>query len=140
MSAQIPAPPVSRAKVALAAALPFLALGLAYLASVAISASVVRVGWFDRAWFGWTVVVPLLLAAPGLAGMASFVIGNAPLAKGVIWVVSLFVAIFTTYRLGVTLHQIGCQVLTDQLQAVPVAVTVGLAAGIAFAVAASGAA
>lgn len=127
------------AKVALAAALPLGALALAYLVSVAIDVGVLQIGWFDRAWFGWTVVMPLLLAAPGLAGLARFVAGSLRQANAVVVVVSLFVAVFAAYRLTATLHQIGCQLVTDWIEAVPVSVAIGLTGGIAFGLAASGA-
>jgi hypothetical protein len=126
-------------RVAAAAALPLASLALAYLASVAIDVGVLHVGWFDRAWFGWTVVMPLLLAAPGLAGLARIVGGGAQHSRLVIAVVSLFVAAFATYRLTSTLYQIGCQVVTDRIQAVPVSLAIGVTAGVAFALAALGA-
>jgi hypothetical protein len=139
MSAQISGSPAGYTKIAVAAALPFGALVLAYLASVAIDVGVLHIGWFDRAWFGWTVVMPLLLAAPGLAGLARFVAGSPRQANAVVVVVSLFVAVFAAYRLIVTMHQIGCQPVTDWIQAVPVSLTIGLTGGIAFGLAASGA-
>jgi hypothetical protein len=132
--------PAAYGKVAAAAALPLAALALAYLASVAIDVGVLHIGWFDRAWFGWTVVMPLLLAAPGLAGLARFIVGGgAQQARLIIAVVSLFLAVFATYRLTVTLYQIGCEVVTDRIQAVPVSLAIGATGGIAFALAASGA-
>jgi hypothetical protein len=84
--------------------------------------------------------MPLLLAAPGLAGMARFSVGGERQARLVIAVVSLFVAVFATYRLTVTLYQIGCQVVTDRIQAVPVSLAIGVTGGVAFALAAMGAA
>jgi hypothetical protein len=131
--------PAAYGRVAAAAALPLAALALAYLASVAIDVGVPHIGWFDRAWFGWTVVMPLLLAAPGLAGLARFIGGGAQQARLVIAGVSLFVAAFAAYRLTVTLYQIGCEVVTDRIQAVPVSLAIGATGGIAFALAASGA-
>lgn len=139
MSDRIAARPAAFGRVAAAAAIPLGALALAYLAAVAIDVGVPHIGWFDRAWFGWTVVMPLLLAAPGLAGLARSHGGGAQQARLVIGVVSLFVAAFATYRLTVTLHQIGCQVVTDRIQAVPVSLAIGVTGGIAFALAASGA-
>jgi len=139
MSAQISGRSAGHAKIAMAAALPFGALAVAYLASVAIDVGVLHIGWFDRAWFGWTVVMPLLLAAPGLAGLARFVAGSPRQANAVIAVLSLFVAVFAAYRLIVTMHQIGCQLVTDWIQAVPVSLAIGLTGGIAFGLAASGA-
>ena len=139
MKAHTAGRPGGYATMAFAAALPLLALGLAYLASVAIDVGVLHIGWFDRAWFGWTVVMPLLLAAPGLAGLARFVVGSARQAYAVIMMVSLFVAVFAAYRLAVTLHQIGCQVVTEWTEAMPVSLAIGITGGIAFGLAATGA-
>jgi hypothetical protein len=107
------------ARLALAAALPITGLSLAYLASVAINVGVPHIGWFDRAWFGGTIVLPLMLASPGLAGMARFMVPTRQQAYAVIAVVSLSVAVFATYRIALDVYQVGCEPITSRVQAVP---------------------
>jgi hypothetical protein len=50
-------------------AAPLAILGLAYGLWM-ISDRLLYIGPFDRAWFGWLVVIPLLAAAPAVAGLA----------------------------------------------------------------------
>lgn len=90
--------PSAPTRMAIAAGLPLAALGLAYLASMAIDV-VLSVGPFDRAVLGWTIVVPLLLVAPGLAALAPRITGSRQRGWLVIGAVSTFVAVFTTCRL-----------------------------------------
>lgn len=128
--------PSSRTRLAIAAGLPLTAVSLAYLASVAIDA-VGYVGPFDRAVLGWTIVVPLLLAAPGLAALAPSITGSRRHGRLVIGAAGVFVAVFATYRLLLTITQVGCEPVTEPLQALPQALAVGLTAGAAFGLAAA---
>lgn len=121
---------------AIAGALPLVALSLAYLASVAID-GVRYVGPFDRAVLGWTIVVPLLLLAPGLAALAPRITRSRQRGRLVIGAVSVLVTAFTTYRLLLAITQIGCEPVAGPLQALPQSLALGLSAGVAFGLAAS---
>lgn len=55
----------------------------------------------------------------------------------VIGAVSAFVAVFTTYRLLLAITQVGCEPVTDPLQALPQSLALGLTAGAAFGLAAA---
>jgi len=96
-----------------------------------VSNALVDIGPFERATFGWAIVVPLLLAAPLAAGLVGR--GMDPgLARGGILVASVLVGIGAVALLVVTTDHVGCSGPLAPIERVRVAAPVGLVAAAAY--------
>jgi hypothetical protein len=114
---------------------PVIALAAAWLSTYAIDA-VLRIGPLDRAWLGWGITIPLVLISPWLAAQAAHRAGDESLAWLAVLAPAVLAGAAVTLLLALSTTQVLCTAVTNPLQAVPRALIVGVATGLAFAIAA----
>lgn len=99
---------------------------------LAISNAMVYVGPFDRATFGWLVPIPMLLVAPGIAGLAARWSGYRPAALA-IGLVGVCLGLLLTGLLVATVDRLGCEPAADKVRVLGYVAPAGLLFGAAFA-------
>ena len=121
-----------------AVGLPLALLAVVY-ASWYLSDRLGTIGPFDRAAFGWAVVVPLALLTPGVVGLATAKLGRRARLLGAT-VIGLAITVVGTTGMALGTHQLGCRLISSPIEAVPPALVVSAVAAIGFsaATAASG--
>jgi hypothetical protein len=95
------------------------------------SNAVGQIGPVDRAVFGWAVVVPMLLAAPIVAGRAGRA-GDPAMARRAILVAAVLVAIGTIAVFALTADHVGCSGPLPAPERIRAAVPVGVVAAAAY--------
>ena len=98
------------------------------------SNELITIGPFDRASFGWAVPVPMLLAAPAVAGLVGRRVDERIVAVAVI-VTAVVLGLFVTGFLVAVIDRIGCDTSVDKIAILGRVAPVGLAAGIGYALA-----
>lgn len=91
-------------------------------------------GPLDRAALGWLLVVPILLLAPGVAGITAGDL-DRPSRIRVAASIGLLAALATTMLMATAIRQLGCEPVETFAEALPAAVILGLVAGIGLAAA-----
>ena len=96
-----------------------------------VSNALVSVGPFDRATFGWAFVVPMLLAAPVVAGLVGRGMEPGLGRRGLIGA-AVLVGIGAAALLALTADHIGCSGPLDPIVRLAVAAPVGIVAAGAY--------
>jgi hypothetical protein len=102
---------------------------------LALSTALIYVGPVDRATFGWLVPIPMLLLAPGAAGIAARWSGERT-AVVAIAVVAVALGLVLTGTLVATVDRLGCEPVDDKLRILGYVAPSGLVFGAGFAAAA----
>jgi hypothetical protein len=104
------------------------------IALLKISNELLYIGPLDRAAFGWSVPIPLLLLAPAVAGLAARRTGPRA-AVAAIAVVAVAIGLALTAALVASVDHIGCEPVDDKLRILAHVAPIGIVAGAGFAIA-----
>jgi hypothetical protein len=99
-----------------------------------VSTAMVQVGPFDRAAFGWLVPIPMLLVAPGIAGVAARWSGERPATVAIV-ALAVALGLLLIGSLVATVDRIGCEPVDDKLRVLAYIAPAGIVFGVGYAAA-----
>ena len=109
-------------------------LVVAGIALIQISNELLYIGPLDRAAFGWSVPIPMILLAPATAGVVARWTGEG-IARAALVATAIGLGVFLVATMTASIDRIGCDIVTSKVQVLLQVAPIGLLTSGAFVVA-----